>query len=65
MYTPRLPLRVLPVATNGRGTACRDDADRRQGSASCVLELVVLDMILLMLDVVLKVGVLEGRGSPG
>ncbi len=45
------------------GMDCKEDADCMRGTPSWVLELGEVVMMLLMLEVVLRVGVREGRGS--
>lgn len=63
-YIPRLPLRMRPGITEGRGADrpgrdCRDDKDCCRGTSSSVLEFVELLTMLLVLDIELRVGVCD------
>ena len=64
---PKLPLRDRPEAVAAGvlflASDCKDEWDCMRGTPSWVLELVEEDKMLLMLDVVLRAGVREGRGN--
>jgi hypothetical protein len=68
VYTPKLPLRIRPdMIFEGVGSRpgkdCRDVSDCFRGTFSRVLELVDELMMLFILEVELRVGVRDGRGS--
>lgn len=68
VYTPKLPLRIRPeMRPEGVGSRpgkdCKDIRDCFLGAFSRVLELVDELRMLFMLEVELRVGVRDGRGS--